>query len=264
MLDIHDPILSKLNYFIENKKIPNLLFHGPSGSGKKTLLNTFIDKIYENNNDKKKYILTANCGHGKGIKFIRDDLKFFARSNLNIKEGNVFKSIILLNADNLTIDAQSALRRCIELFSHSTRFFIVVENKDKLLRPIISRFCEFYIGNENIPKQNLYQYNFEKKFTMLKKMQDDKEALIKKEIGVKNLTFITLDKVVNKMYEKGISLIDVMNVIKKGSMNEKNKTECLFHFNKIKGEFRNEKILLTIVLNYLIRYNNKLENIVNY
>ena len=40
------------------------------------------------------------------------------------------------NADKLTIDAQSALRRCIELFSHNTRFFIVVEDKNKLLRPI--------------------------------------------------------------------------------------------------------------------------------
>ena len=47
----------------------------------------------------------------------------------------------LKHADKLTIDAQSALRRCIELFSHTTRFFIIVEDKNKLLKPIISRFC---------------------------------------------------------------------------------------------------------------------------
>jgi DNA polymerase III delta prime subunit len=36
----------------------------------------------------------------------------------------------------LTIDAQSALRRCIEQFSFNTRFFIIIENKHKLLKPI--------------------------------------------------------------------------------------------------------------------------------
>ena len=69
----------------------------------------------------------VNCAHSKGIRFIRDDLKFFAKTNIQ-KDGSLFKSIILFNADNLTTDAQSALRRCIEKFSHTTRFFILVEN----------------------------------------------------------------------------------------------------------------------------------------
>ena len=54
----------------------------------------------------KNYIMTVNCAHGKGIKFIREELKFFARTNINLQEGSIFKSIILLNADKLTIDAQ--------------------------------------------------------------------------------------------------------------------------------------------------------------
>ena len=68
-----------------------------------------------------------NCAHGKGIRFIRDELKFFAKTNIQHKNGNIFKSVILFNADKLTTDAQSALRRCIEQFSHTTRFFIVID-----------------------------------------------------------------------------------------------------------------------------------------
>ena len=83
----------------------------------------------------------VNCAHGKGIKFIREELKFFAKSNIQQDAGTSFKTIVLINADFLTIDAQSALRRCIELFSYNTRFFIIVENKHKLLNPILSRFC---------------------------------------------------------------------------------------------------------------------------
>jgi replication factor C small subunit len=100
----------------------------------------------------------VNCAHGKGIKFIREDLKLFAKTNIQCNRGVLFKSIILLNADFLTIDAQSALRRCIEQFSLNTRFFIIVQNKNKLLNPILSRFCEVYVpemrmnGKELTPK----------------------------------------------------------------------------------------------------------------
>ena len=87
----------------------------------------------------------VNCSHGKGIKFIREELKCFAKTNIQFNNKIMFKIIVLLNADNLTVDAQSALRRCIELFSSNTRFFIIVENKNRLLNPILSRFCEIYI-----------------------------------------------------------------------------------------------------------------------
>ena len=41
MLDIHQSIKNKLNYFHEMHKIPNILFHGPTGSGKRTIVNDF-------------------------------------------------------------------------------------------------------------------------------------------------------------------------------------------------------------------------------
>ena len=79
-LQIHQSIKNKLNYFQEIHKIPNIIFHGPSGSGKRTIVNEFIHKIYDNNREKiKSFVMYVNCSHGKGIKFIREDLKFFAK-----------------------------------------------------------------------------------------------------------------------------------------------------------------------------------------
>jgi hypothetical protein len=142
----HEQINNKLQYFINTKKIPNIIFHGASQSGKRTLLNQFLQNIYQGDrNNMKTHIMTVECCHGKGIKFIREELKFFAKAHIQSNHGANFKSIVLLNADFLTIDAQSALRRCIELFSHNTRFFIVVENKERLLNPILSRFCEIFV-----------------------------------------------------------------------------------------------------------------------
>ena len=143
LLPQHTKIEDKLNYFLKNNKIPNIIFNGSSGTGKKTIVYEFINKIYNYDKSKiKTNVLFVNCSHGKGIKFIREELKFFAKSNIQSNSGVLFKTIVLMNADHLTTDAQSALRRCIELFSYNTRFFIIVENKNKLLNPILSRFCE--------------------------------------------------------------------------------------------------------------------------
>jgi DNA polymerase III delta prime subunit len=71
----------------------------------------------------------------QNIKFIRENLRFFANT-ISHKNITNFKSIILLNADSLTLDAQSALRRSIEIYNH-TKFFIVTANKSKIIKPII-------------------------------------------------------------------------------------------------------------------------------
>ena len=184
MLEIHTQIKEKLKYFYTINKIPNILFHGPSGSGKSTIVNEFINLIYNNNKQSiKDLVMYVNCAHGKGIKFIREDLKFFAKANINSNNGSIFKSVILINADKLTMDAQSALRRCIELFSHTTRFFIIVEDKYKLLKPILSRFCEIYIPEPEIGIKpvNLYKYNLIETF-QLKEVRALKAEWLKKEL----------------------------------------------------------------------------------
>ena len=59
---IHKNINERLDSFLKDGKIPNLIFHGPSGSGKKTIVKKFINNIY--NNDKtslKENIMHVNC-----------------------------------------------------------------------------------------------------------------------------------------------------------------------------------------------------------
>ena len=47
---IHPSIMEKLKYFHKTRKIPNIIFHGESGNGKRTIVNDFIDIIYNHNN----------------------------------------------------------------------------------------------------------------------------------------------------------------------------------------------------------------------
>jgi len=272
LLNIHQNIKEKLEYFYSKHKIPNIIFHGPSGSGKRTLVNEFIHKIYDNDKEKiKNFVMHVNCAHGKGIKFIRDELKFFAKTHINSNGGDIFKSVILLNADKLTIDAQSALRRCIELFSHNTRFFIIIEDKYNLLKPILSRFCEIHIPEPEYNNKiiNLYKYNLNETFKMadIKKQRLEK---LKKEIEKTFIKSISLNDIVtfcNKLYEKGYCALDILEIIENDTLqilktSNERKYELLLAFNKIRKEFRNEKLIMLFIFNFLfLSLDVSLENI---
>ncbi len=260
-LNIHNTIKDKLKYFQSIHKIPNIIFHGPSGSGKRTLVNEFIHDIYDNNREKlKSFVMYVNCAHGKGIKFIRDDLKFFAKTHINSNGGDNFKSIILLNADKLTMDAQSALRRCIELFSHNTRFFIVVEDKYNLLKPILSRFCEIYVPEPvyNGVTINLYKYNISETFNT-KSVKNTRTEWLKKEIQTVICNQKTITELMSscvKLYERGYSGIDVLNLLENqsclsASLTNEKKYELLISYNRVRKEFRNEKLILLFVFNFM-------------
>ena len=327
-------VLKQLNYFISIRKIPNLIFHGSSGTGKRTIVGNFINQIYEGDRNRiKSNVMFVNCAHGKGIKFIRDELKYFAKANMQCNDNNMFKSIVLMNADELTIDAQSALRRCIELFSHNTRFFIIVENKYKLLNPILSRFCEIYVPDkttvtltQQIKYTSMHQTGVESAYGMEDLKRKDRCAVLDPELKPIMLAFLaganieqsltTKDenptllissqfpkrgaegcplergkaeqeglgaypsgsanlalalawfmKYANRLYESGISCLDLIKYLEEdlGVDTEKKRRLTItlnFCFNKIKGEYRCEKMALFYLFDYLFfRSNKSLKNI---
>jgi hypothetical protein len=163
-----------------------------------------------------------------------------------------FKVIVLLNAHHLTVDAQSALRRCIELFSYNTRFFIVVENKDKLLNPILSRFCDIFVPE---PSTNLHQYVLSQQFRNI----DDKQREEETSAALESLFNVTglrqLMDTINQLYESGISCLDLMNWVKtqREKWSEAEYYSAVMRFYQIKPQFRCEKLLILFMVNYLFR-----------
>ena len=257
-VEIHKEITSKLHYFHQVKKIPNLLFHGPCGSGKRTIVYDFIHTIYGGNKEKlKSYVMNVNCAYGKGIKFIRDELKFFAKTNIQTNDGNIFKSVILTNADKLTTDAQSALRRCIELYNHTTRFFIIVEDKYKLLKPILSRFCELYIHKPIVDGEivNHYRYNIHKTFGHSSHDTQREEWLKKDLLKMKEHPYDIMKHIL-KLYEKGYSAMDIVALLDKhhailGILEEERVHEVTIVFDRVRRDIKNEKILLYYILYFV-------------
>lgn len=258
----HPDIYEKLNNFITTKQIPNIIFHGEHGSGKKTIMQKFLKDIYAHTENYQQYIMYVNCAEGKGIKFIREELKFFAKTNIHNYNGTIIKSIVLLNADYLTIDAQSALRRCIELFSNYTRFFIVIENQFQLIKPILSRFCSIHIYKPKVKDRivNLHTLStlkypatfYRKKQTALKKIFESCETS----------SMSAIHDMVNKLYEKGCCGLDVISYIENSLEDSKEKFDLLVYVKHLKNEIRNEELFMFLILNcYKMRNTPYLENI---
>ena len=229
--------MEKLDYYVEHKQIPNLLFHGPSGSGKKTILKSFLRRLYPDKDTLEQQVMYVNCAYGKGIKFIREEVKYFSKMNTH----SLFKSVVLLNAEKLTPDAQFALRRCIEQFSYNTRFFMVTIDKYKLIRPILSRFSEIYISSPiNLHEVGLKAFAF-----------DDYEAKQRDtfEDIMTRLTKENIQSVAHELYEGGHSALDVEKWVN-AKPDSIEKYRWILYFHKIRSECRNEELLLYLMLHF--------------
>jgi len=235
-MELHAAIKQKLKVYVDDKSVPNLLFHGEYGTGKRTLVRWYIDLIYSNNKDHKDtYVMWVNCACGKNIKFIRDSIKYFAKTNINLTD--LFKVIVLTNADELSTDAQSALRRCIEQFNTFTRFFIITTKRHKLLKPIISRFCDIYVhtlGNMHAtlpcPRATAFQ-----KFMTQHKHQDPMQLA-------------------DELFSAAFSAADLAHYVEDADIDTTQKYTWLLYYEKIRGDFRCETMLLFVLLHaYIFR-----------
>jgi len=247
-------MLQNLKELHDKNNLPNLLLYGNNLIGKKTLLEQLLLYIYKNYKNIENNTLILNCSLGKGnIKFIRDNLRFFANTIIHKNITN-FKSIVLLNADSLTLDAQSALRRSIEIYSN-TKFFIVTANKSKIIRPILSRFCEIFCNssNMNIIYKSLTVINntnnkCNNKLTVI--MKKFNNAMTTTTNSSKNDLLINYSSLI---YNKGISANNLLEHFTNCSNFKSDYSKFVFFFDIYKKEIRCEEFLIFIILYF---YNN--------
>jgi len=132
-------IVERLKKFISEKNMPHLLFAGSPGTGKTTIALALVHDLFGENF--RDYFLELNASDERGIDVIRNKVKDFART-LPGKDVP-FKVILLDEADNMTSDAQQALRRTMELFTSTTRFVLACNYLSKVIEPIQSRTALF-------------------------------------------------------------------------------------------------------------------------
>lgn len=133
------------NLIAKPEEMPNLLFSGPAGVGKTTLALCLAREVL--GDYWKDYTLELNASDERGINMVRERVKMFARYTAMASSKIPFKVIILDEADEMTGDAQTALRRIIEDSAKSTRFILICNYLSQIIEPIQSRCVIFRFTN---------------------------------------------------------------------------------------------------------------------
>jgi replication factor C small subunit len=119
--------------------MPHLMFSGSAGVGKTTTALCISRQIL--GEYAKDYTLELNASDERGIGMVREKVKKFSRFAGMVDVP--FKIIILDEADEMTSDAQTALRRIIEDTAKYCRFILIANNISKIIDPIQSRCATF-------------------------------------------------------------------------------------------------------------------------
>jgi replication factor C small subunit len=149
-------IIKGISNLIKSPDIPHMLFAGPAGVGKTTTALCIAMELL--GEEWRKNTLELNASDERGIKMVRERVKEFAAS-IKLASDREFgrpKIIILDEADEMTSEAQTALRRIIEDSARTTRFIIICNYLSQIIEPIQSRCVVFRFTR--LPKEDVINH----------------------------------------------------------------------------------------------------------
>jgi len=137
----HGHHVRRLKNFIKHANVQHCIFAGPQGVGKTTIALALARQLYEDT--WRVNFKEMNASDSRGIDVVRNVIKNFAEA-MPVDSGRFrFKIMFLDESDELTKDAQAALRRTMEKYSNTCRFILGCNWPNKIIDPIKSRCAVF-------------------------------------------------------------------------------------------------------------------------
>ncbi|KAH0923524.1 hypothetical protein HID58_023542, partial [Brassica napus] len=175
---VHEDIAQNLKKLVTEQDCPHLLFYGPSGSGKKTLIMALLKQIYGASAEKVKVEnrarkvdagsrtidlelttlsstnhveLTPSDAGFQDRYIVQEIIKEMAKNRpIDTKGKKGYKVLVLNEVDKLSREAQHSLRRTMEKYSSSCRLILCCNSSSKVTEAIKSRCLNVRI---NAPSQ---------------------------------------------------------------------------------------------------------------
>ncbi|MCK4477570.1 replication factor C small subunit [Candidatus Bathyarchaeota archaeon] len=145
-------IVERLVSFAKSRNVPHCIFAGPPGTGKTTAALCLARDLY--GDTYRENLMELNASDERGINVVRETVKTFARVRTL---GEIpFKILILDEADNMTGDAQQALRRTMERYTGTCRIILIANYSGKIIEPIQSRCAPFRFSYLPREEQDTY------------------------------------------------------------------------------------------------------------
>ncbi|CAN7125471.1 unnamed protein product [Brassica rapa subsp. narinosa] len=164
---VHQEIAQNLKKLVTEQDCPHLLFYGPSGSGKKTLIMALLKQIYGASAEKVKVEnrawkvdagsrtidlelttlsstnhveLTPSDAGFQDRYIVQEIIKEMAKNRpIDTKGKKGYKVLVLNEVDKLSREAQHSLRRTMEKYSSSCRLILCCNSSSKVTEAIKSR-----------------------------------------------------------------------------------------------------------------------------
>lgn len=234
-----DEIVKMLSTAIKTNTLPHTLFYGPPGTGKTSVILAVCKELFGPKKFRER-VMELNASDERGIGVVRNKILSFAKSALSLPDKNYpsppYKIIILDEADAMTSEAQSALRKVIEDYSYTTRFCFICNYVNQIIQPIISRCAIFRFKQLDNTIMTRYLENISKKENIeitsdvIKKVAELSFGDLRKAIMllqntryIKKNNIITIDDIIditNDTPQSILNTIDLLCLQKKGSFDD--------------------------------------------
>jgi len=206
--DIIDNTFIKDNFktIMDTGILPNMIFHGDSSTGKTCTLKALCNQI-----DIK--VISFDSKDNKSISSIRNNIKFYLKDIVDKNKSNVsWKLILIDNADIISKESQSILRRAVEKNINTVKFCIIVNDIKNIIDSLLSRFIVFKFNK--LSTKSLYN--------RLDMISTEEKINISEE-KIKSIILLS-----NNNLRKCYDIIELNNILDKENNAEYNKYLSLY------------------------------------